>query len=138
VIHSTIASIIEGRPLATIESTASVHSGCLLMCELNVRAVAVVQDGTLVGVLSERDVLQKCVCPGKPADSIPAADAMTRNPKSLTTGDSLAAALEIMSKGRFHHVPILQDDTVVGMLSSDDIPEEYRMLLERFKEMRGG
>jgi hypothetical protein len=43
-----------------------------------------------------------------------------------------------MSAGRFHHVPILREGKVVGVLSSDDVPEEYRMLLERFKEIRGG
>jgi CBS domain-containing protein len=138
VIHSTIASIIQGRPLASIESSESVHAACLLMCEHNVRAVAVTQDGALIGVLSERDVIQKCVCPGRQTESMQATEAMTGAPKTLTTGDSLAAALEIMSEGHFHHVPILQDGSVVGVLSSDDIPEEYRMLLERFKEMRGG
>ena len=42
-----------------------------------------------------------------------------------------------MRSGGFHHVPILDKGTTVGLLSADDIPEEYRMLLERFKEMRG-
>jgi signal-transduction protein with cAMP-binding, CBS, and nucleotidyltransferase domain len=43
-----------------------------------------------------------------------------------------------MGEGHFHHVPILDNGRVIGVLSSDDVPEEYRMLLERFKEIRGG
>ena len=75
-IHTTIASIIQGRPLASLDHAESVHTACQLMCEHNVRAVAVVREGSLVGVLSERDVIQKCVCPGRQTDSMPATEAM--------------------------------------------------------------
>lgn len=136
-IHSTIASILQNRALAAVEPEGTVRTACQLMCEHDVRAVAVVANDRLVGVLSERDVIQKCVCPGKHTDEMAVAEVMTPDPKTLNAQDSLAAALEIMSEGRFHHVPILHDGKVIGVLSSDDVPEEYRMLLERFKEIRG-
>jgi CBS domain-containing protein len=107
------------------------------MCELDVRAVVVTQNKKLVGVLSERDVIQQCVCPGKHTAEMRVSEAMTKDPSTLTDSDSLASAIELMSKGHFHHLPILKQGEVVGLLSSDDIPEEYRMLLERFKEIRG-
>ena len=136
-IHSTIASIINERPLASIAPTASVREACQVMCQLDVRAVVVQDESGLIGVLSERDVIQKCVCPGRHTGETAVGDAMTAKPKTLNENDSLAAALELMGEGRFHHVPILRDSQVVGLLSADDIPEEYRMLLERFKEIRG-
>ncbi len=136
-IHSTIASIIKQRPLAVIEEGDSLRDACQVMCELDVRAVVVTQNKKLVGVLSERDVIQQCVCPGKRTAEMRVHEAMTKDPSTLSDKDSLAAAIELMSKGRFHHLPIMSQDEVVGLLSSDDIPEEYRMLLERFKEIRG-
>jgi CBS domain-containing protein len=63
---------------------------------------------------------------------------MTPDPKTIHADGNLAQALEIMGQGGFHHVPVLRDGRTVGLLSSDDVPEEYRMLLERFKEIRGG
>jgi CBS domain-containing protein len=138
VIHSTIASILKDRALAGVEPTDTVRSASQVMCKHDVRALAVTQSDKLVGVLSERDVIQKCVCPGKHTDEMRVSEAMTPDPKTLDANDSLAAALEIMGEGHFHHVPILDNGRVIGVLSSDDVPEEYRMLLERFKEIRGG
>ena len=62
---------------------------------------------------------------------------MTRDLKTVTADGNFAEALEIMSKGGFHHVPIMQNDKTIGLLSADDVPEEYRMLWERYKEIRG-
>ena len=137
-IHSTIASIIQQRPLAVIEESDTLREACQVMCELDVRAVVVTKHKKLVGVLSERDVIQKCVCPGKHTAEMRVSEAMTKDPSTLKDNDSLASAITMMSEGKFHHLPILNQGEVVGLLSSDDIPEEYRMLLERFKEIRGG
>jgi CBS domain-containing protein len=62
---------------------------------------------------------------------------MTGTPRTIDATGDLAQALQIMSEGGFHHVPVIREGSVIGVLSSDDIPEEYRMMLERFKEMRG-
>ena len=62
---------------------------------------------------------------------------MTGSPRTIEADGNLAQALEIMAQGGFHHVPVLDNGKTVGLLSADDIPEEYRMMLERFREMRG-
>lgn len=136
-IYSNVESLLGGREPATIASSASVRDACKVMCRLDVRAVAVTDASGLVGVLSERDVISKCVCAERHTAETPVADVMTRPPRTMDASGDLAQALEIMSEGRFHHVPVLRDGAVIGILSSDDIPEEYRMMLERFKEMRG-
>jgi len=137
-IVSNVAVVVEDQPLAAIRPGDSVSSACEVMCELDVGAVVVLDGETLVGVLSERDVVRKCICLGRhPADT-KAAEVMTPDPKTIHADGNLAQALEIMGQGGFHHVPVLRDGRTVGLLSSDDVPEEYRMLLERFKEIRGG
>lgn len=136
-IVSSVAQVIENQALAAIQVNNNAQEACKVMCELDVGAV-VVQDGeVLLGVLSERDVIRKCVCLGKHTGETRVADIMTVDPKTIDAGGNLAEALEIMSDGGFHHVPVMRDGKAIGLLSADDIPEEYRMMLERFKEIRG-
>ena len=136
-IVSNVAKLIKDHPLAEIQIGAKVRDACAVMCRLDVGAVVVLDDQQLVGVLSERDVIRKVVCAGLRTAETPVADVMTGSPRTIGAEGNLAQALEIMSKGGFHHVPVVENGRTVGLLSSDDIPEEYRMMLERFKEMRG-
>lgn len=136
-IVSNVAEIISDQVLAEINLNDSVRDACNIMCSLDVGAVVVVDGDVLVGVLSERDVIRKCVCKGLHAAKTPVFEIMTAEPKTVYAHESLAKALDIMGKGGFHHVPVMDSGRAVGLLSADDIPEEYRMMLERFKELRG-
>jgi len=137
VIVSKVAQLIKDRPLARAETDSSVSEACRILCELDTGALIVTDNDELVGVLSERDVIRRLICAGlAPADT-KVTEIMTPLPQAMDAGGDVAQAIEIMRKGGFHHVPILDNGTPVGLLSADDIPEEYRMLLERFKEMRG-
>jgi CBS domain-containing protein len=98
----------------------------------------VLEDARLVGVLSERDVIRKCVCRNRHTAETSVSEIMTADPITIDADGTLARSLEIMGEGGFHHVPVLQHGKPVGLLSSDDVPEEYRMMLERFKKIRGG
>ncbi len=137
-IVSNVGKLIEGQHLAEIQVHSKVREACQVMCQLDVGAVVVMDGQQLVGVLSERDVIRKVVCPGRRTAETPVAEIMTPSPRTIETSGNLAHALEIMSEGGFHHVPVLDNGKTVGLLSADDIPEEHRMLLKRFKEMRGG
>ncbi len=134
---TNVGKLIGGQPLAEIQIDAKVREACEVMCRLDVGAVVVLDGQELVGVLSERDVIRKVVCPGLRTADTPVADTMTASPRTIDADGNLAQALEIMSDGGFHHVPVLDNGRTVGLLSADDIPEEYRMMLERFKGMRG-
>ena len=137
-IVSSVAQIVSNQGLAEIEAKDTVRNACKVMCEFDVGAVVVLDDGALVGVLSERDVIRKCTCADLHTEETKVSEPMTRNPETIDSNGSLADALEIMNRGGFHHVPVLNGGKTIGMISADDIPEEYRMLLERFKEMRRG
>ncbi len=134
---TNVGKLIEGHPLAEIQRDATAREACEVMCRHDVGAVVVLDGQELVGVLSERDVIRKVVCRGLRTAETPVADIMTDSPRTIGVDGNLAQALEIMSEGGFHHVPVLDNGRTIGLLSADDIPEEYRMMLERFKEMRG-
>mgnify|MGYP002064320649 FL=1 len=135
---SNVAALVEDRPLAEIRQEDSVRDACKTMCDLDVRAAVVLENRRLVGVLSEQDVVRKCICADRHTAETKVSEIMTGDPATIGSDGNLAEALEIMSRGGFHHLPVMHDGKAIGLLSNDDIPDEYRMLLERFKEMRGG
>lgn len=90
----------------------------------------------LVGILCERDVLRRVICEGRRADDTRVREVMTRNPRTISAGQSLAAAMAEMIDGGFRHLPVTRDGRVVGMLSMRDIPTQYRLMFERFAEVR--
>lgn len=137
-IISNVSKLLRDRALPEISADKTVADACRVMCAMDVRAVVVMKAGALVGVISERDVVRKCVCAGLHTAETPVTDAMTADPVTVEADAELARALEVMGEGGFHHIPVMRGTETVGLISSDDIPDEYRMLLERFREIRGG
>ncbi|MEG3618916.1 CBS domain-containing protein [Magnetovibrio sp. PR-2] len=101
------------------------------------RAVAVVEDQKVVGILSEKDIVQKCVATGGDAAQTQAASIMTPKPVTIDAGASVVEAIDKMVGSGFHHLPVIKDNDFIGLIFADDVPEEYRMLLERYKELKG-
>jgi len=137
-IISNAAKLIRGKTRPVVKPDTSIDDACKVMAETDARALLVLEADKLAGVLSERDVIRKCIANNLDTTDTHVSDIMTTEVKTIEADDSVAMAIEIMQEGHFHHVPVIDGDSVVGLISSDDIPDEYRMLLERFKEMRGG
>lgn len=130
----TISEILNGRKLHHVTPDTTAREACAALADADVGALAVLQNGVLIGVLSERDVIRKCVAGGKRTDDTRVSDIMTTNPVTVGAGARLADALAAMVKGHFRHLPVMENGTVVGMLSMRDIPTEYRLMFERFTE----
>lgn len=132
-IIKSVGEILKGREIYTIAPEATVRRACEMLEAHNVGALAVLRDGALVGVLSERDVIRRAVGKNRPTDETLVADIMTPNPKITGPDTSLANAVEIMVKGGFRHLPVVKEGNVLGMLSMRDIPTEYRLMFERYE-----
>ena len=130
-----IEDLIEGRDLISVKSTSSLRHACETMTELNVGAVAVVDGGALVGILSERDVIRRCYCKGKSVEATSVGDIMTPNPQTIHREASVAEAMAIMLEGGFRHVPVVdQRGQTISMVSMRDIPTRNRLMVERYRE----
>jgi CBS domain-containing protein len=136
VIIKSIEQIIAQRTLPSITPTASVREACLRLTELNVGALVVLADEKLVGVISERDVIRKCICQSRPTSDTSVSEIMTPDPVTIGITEGLPAALAFMSKGGFRHLPVLDNGKAVGLLSIRDIPTEYHLMFERFLEAK--
>ncbi|MGS4946943.1 CBS domain-containing protein [Meridianimarinicoccus sp. RP-17] len=130
----SIDAIVSGRPFHTIGPDESVRAACMRLDTANVGALAVMSDGTLLGVLSERDVIRKCLARGRRTDQTQVAEIMTADPVTIDAQAPLADAMGAMIRGGFRHLPVTRDGAAVGMLSMREIPTEYRVMFERFRE----
>ncbi|MBN9888637.1 CBS domain-containing protein [Salipiger abyssi] len=134
---TSIEQFLQGRQLSAIGPEDSVEAACSLMARRNIGALAVLRDGRLVGILSERDVLRRCVSARRPVSKTRVEEIMTTDPVTVRRRDSLAEAQTRMSEGGFRHLPVVTAEGVpVGMVSMRDIPTEYRLMVERFRDCR--
>ena len=136
-IITSIRQIVEGREPATVPPAISVREACHVLTRHTIGAGAVVEDDRLVGILSERDVMRKCIGGNRRTDETPVAEIMTTEPVTIDADASLADAFHIMNKGRFRHLPVTDHGRLVSMLSIRDIPTEYRLMYERYVESLG-
>ncbi len=109
---------VASTPAKTVSMTASVDDAVRLMVETRVGAVAVVDEGNLVGIFTERDVMTKVVHGSLDAARTPVAEVMVRDPVSVGCNTPRSEALELMITNHFRHLPILgADGGLAGMLS---------------------
>ncbi len=130
----SVAQIVEHREIPQTSPDETVRKACHVLDRLNVGALVVLEEDTLVGILSERDVIRKCICQSKRTSDTMVREIMTPNPQVVSVNSGPADALRVMVDGGFRHLPVLSRGKVVGLLSIRDVPTEYRLMLERYKE----
>ena len=114
--------VLQPRTPMTLQQTATVAEAMRTMLAKDVGALLVVDGaGKLVGILSERDLLTKVAGVHTDYTERPISDFMTPKPETLTANKSLAFALHKMDVGGYRHMPLVQDDRPVGMISVRDI-----------------
>jgi CBS domain-containing protein len=126
--------VLAPKPPLTVSSAATVREAVQMMAEKNIGALLVEQDRSVVGIFTERDVLNR-VTP-RLADALdrPVCEYMTRSPETIRRRDSIAYALHAMDIGGYRHMPVVDEyGAANGILSVRDI---LRFLCVRFAEIR--
>ena len=136
-IIKSIRQIVAGRELPSVPSGVTVREACHVLNRFNVGALVVMRGQALAAVLSERDVIRKCIGQNRLTSETLVDDVMTPAPRTIDIDSALADALAIMSEGHFRHLPVIENGRVTAMLSIRDIPTDYRLMFERFSEYRG-
>jgi CBS domain-containing protein len=107
------------RDLLTVEPGDRLGEVAQRMVDRDVGAVLVMEGQALTGILTERDVL-RAVAAGIQDDTL-VSDWMTRDPETMSPDDTTAHAAVLMIHGGFRHMPLVEGDEVVGMLSIRDL-----------------
>ncbi len=118
-----IGELIEGQVLTVIEPGWTVRSAAERMTERNIGAVAVVKNGALAGVFSERDIMSRVVAKGLDPDGTAVDSVMTKEIVVADPGDKVDAALKKMHSIGSRHLPVVQNGKLVGMISIRDLLE---------------
>ncbi|MCB1014284.1 MAG: CBS domain-containing protein [Acidimicrobiales bacterium] len=113
------------RGAVTIPPSATLRDAAVVMAREEVGVVVVVSDGRAAGVLSERDVV-RAVAEGDDVDDGRAGDVMAMELVTASVDDRVADAAEGMLAGNIRHLPVVDGDKVVGVVSIRDVLAAYR------------
>jgi CBS domain-containing protein len=112
---------IKGNDIHSIVSSITVYEALKVMGEKNVGAVLVIEDNLLKGVLSERDYARKIVLKNKASKDTLVHEIMERNVTTVKSTDNLDYCMELMSTKRIRHLPVVENNVVLGVISIGDV-----------------
>jgi CBS domain-containing protein len=112
---------VKGNDVHSIVSTITVYDALKVMGEKNVGAVLVIEDNLLKGVLSERDYARKIVLKNKASKDTLVREIMERNVITVKLTDNLDYCMELMSTKRIRHLPVVDGNAVLGVISIGDV-----------------
>jgi CBS domain-containing protein len=122
-IDSTIDRLLAGKKtdIWSIGPGSTVFEAIKMMAEKDVGALLITEGGKLVGILSERDYTRKVVLRGKSSRETPVRDIISVNPVVVSPGDTVVDCMRIMTQKRIRHLPVLEGEKIVGVISIGDL-----------------
>lgn len=134
----SLRTIVAGRPPVTVTRTATVVEAARQMKERNVGSVVVVDGTRLVGIFTERDALFRVLAEGRDPGTTELAEVMTTQPSTIHPDAPFIDALRTMHRGRFRHLPVVEFDRPLGLVSVrdalDDDLADLRIALQQHED----
>lgn len=120
----TIKQIIahKGSEVAHIDPQANVIDGIKLMSEMNIGSLLVIDNkGDVVGMLTEKDFSQNVVLKNRLCDVVSVAEVMSTPVIAITPSQSIEQSMAIMTEKRVRHLPVMENDELIGLVSIGDL-----------------
>jgi CBS domain-containing protein len=119
----TVRAILDskGHHILSVEPEAKLSAAVKILGERKIGAVLVMSKGRIEGILSERDIVRVLSERGGTVLDEAVSEVMTRKVISCRQSDTVAAIMETMTTGKFRHLPVVDGDRVVGLISIGDI-----------------
>ena len=111
----------KGNDVYSVSPDTQVIDALRLMAEKNIGALAVLENGKLCGIVSERDYARKVILHDRSSRTTPVRDIMTSEVVTVSPDMTMQNCLELMTEKRFRHLPVIDDDELVGFLSIGDV-----------------
>jgi CBS domain-containing protein len=135
----TVKQILDskGYQVWSIHPDATVFEALKLMGEREVGALAVVQNGQLAGILSERDYARKVILRGRTSRDTHVREIMTSNVVTTDLDETVESCMGVMTQRRIRHLPVVDDGRLIGMVSIGDlvksIIEQQQFIIEQLE-----
>ena len=120
-----IHDLVKDRKVYSIEADRTVLEGARFMMEHNIGALPVLRNGELVGIFSERDIMNRVVAVGRMPGTTRISEVMTSNPKTVGVNESVEECLFLMREFGFRHVLITEAKELKGLVSLRDLLLRY-------------
>ncbi len=123
----TVKTILDtkGSNVLSIEPTATLEAAVAMLAKHRVGALLVLgPDRRVIGILSERDIVRALAERGAGALNEPLAQSMTRKVVTCSQSDTVGALMERMTTGKFRHLPVIEQDQLVGIVSIGDVVKQ--------------
>jgi len=112
---------VKGGQIYSVQPTDFVLHAIELMATRHVGALLVMAQGSLLGIISERDYARKVILKHRSSSDTRVEEIMTTAPVTVTPQHTVRQCMELMTEGRFRHLPVMESGRVVGMLSIGDL-----------------
>jgi CBS domain-containing protein len=126
-----IYDLVKDRRVYSVDADSSVLEAARFMMEHNIGALPVLRNGELVGIFSERDIMNRVVAIGRSPGTTKVAEVMTSNPKAVSVDETVENSLFIMREHGFRHLPITDGKQLKGLVSLRDLLLRYVKETER-------
>jgi CBS domain-containing protein len=126
----TVKAILstKGSDVTSTDPIATLESGIRILAERGIGALVVLDaDHQVIGILSERDIVRALAERGAAALTEPLARVMTRKISTCTPSESVNSIMEQMTAGKFRHVPVVEQERLVGIVSIGDVVKHTLM-----------
>jgi CBS domain-containing protein len=122
----TVAQLLDekGRDVISVRPTDSVMQALSLMTQKNVGALVVMDGDQLAGIFSERDFARKQILYGNASANSTVSQLMTAQVVTAKPGNTLDECMAIMTERRFRHMPVVDGNKVIGVISATDLIRE--------------
>ncbi len=128
----------KGNQSLSVEISASVYDALLLMAEYDVGALLVLEKGKLKGIFSERDYARSVYLKGRASKQTSISEVMSNKVITVSPDQTVEECMNLMTDNRIRHLPVLEKDQLLGVLSIGDLVKEtiayQRFLIEQLEK----
>ena len=120
-----VYDLVKDRRVYTIDADSTVVEAARFMMEHNIGALPVTRNGELVGIFSERDIMNRVVAAGRGPGTTKISEVMTSNPKTVSPTETIENCIFMMREFGFRHVLIAEGKELKGLVSQRDLFLRY-------------
>ena len=113
----------KGRHIISIKPEDSVLDAIRLMAEKGIGCLVVMEDQEMLGIMSERDYARKVIIKGRSSESTAVSEIMTANVITTSSSETVNDCMSVMTEKKIRHLPVVEDNAVIGMISIGDLVE---------------